>query len=166
MNSDYATWVLVEMSRIPNNSIYIPAYAKHIVGVMKNLPQESMFRDLFVSWCLMMITRTKVDVDLQFTLLNMASDLLYLPAAIPLLEDPAFRGYIEGILSNLAAVKRKNEDLAIEFMREFDLAASRHRDEKRRFIHTIQDELIATAMHPDRIEKLVKEHGETILRCM
>jgi hypothetical protein len=166
MNSDYATWVLVEMSRIPTIHHNIPAYAKHIVGIMKNLPQESMFRDLFVSWCLMMITRSKVDFDLQFTLLNMASDLLHIPAAIPLLDNPAFRRYLDATLSKAAQVKKKNEDLATEFVREFDLAASAHKEQKRRFIHTIRDELIATAMHPDRMERLVKEHGQTILQCM
>jgi hypothetical protein len=166
MDTDYATWVQVEMSRVPNNPIHIPSYAKHIVGIMKNLPRESMFRDLFVWWCLLMITRSKVDFDLRFTLLNMASDLLHLPAAMPLLEDTTFRGYLDATLSDVATRKKRNEELAKEIVTEFDLSVSNYMESKRRFITTIQEELIATALHPDRIGRLVKEHGQTILRCI
>lgn len=166
MASDYKTWVFLEMTRIPNQAHNLPQYATHIMGIMKNLPPNVSFGLLFDSWCRLMVVKSWGDFDYQFVLLNMASDLLHLPDAIPLLENPAYHASLETALSIVVELKRKNKDLATELLREFDFAVSRRREEKRRFIKTIQEELIATAMHPDRIEGLIQKYGPTVLECI
>jgi hypothetical protein len=129
MDADYATWVFMEMTRTPNQAHNFPQYARHIVGIMKNIPQDVSFGDLFMNWCRLILVKNwnKID-DYPLILLNMTSDILYLPRAVTLLEDPAYRASLEAKLLIMPTVR--NPDLVAELLREFDFAVSRHKDEK------------------------------------
>ena len=130
MDADYATWVFMEMTRTPNQAHNFPQYARHIVGIMKNVPSYVPFGDLFMNWCRLILVKNwnKID-DYPLILLNMTSDILYIPRAVTLLEDPAYRASLEASLSTMPTVR--NPDLVAELLREFDFAVARNRDEKK-----------------------------------
>ncbi len=122
-----------------------------------------MFSFLFVQWCRILIQSKGVDDDKRLFLINVTSDILYLPRAAVFLSDSDFIKNFNTSLHTYATLLRRNVDLAEDLIIEVGMAVSRYHVAKLTFMNTIKEGLIAAAMHPARIEKLIKTYGMEVL---
>jgi hypothetical protein len=161
----YCNWVVFKMVQVNMNMVSFQPYAQQITGIMRMLPKEEMFPFLFIRWCCSMLSRGWQSENMQHSILNLASDLLCLPAAHLFLDDTLFFLKLEGRLERVGRHYR-NEELAHELLMEVQLAITRHAENRRAFMDTIHEELIAAAMHPTRIERLIDQYGIEVLESI
>ncbi len=162
---DYCNWVVFKMIQVNMNMRAFQPYAQQITGIMRLLPKEEMFPFLFIRWCCSMLSRGRQSQDMEHSILNLASNMLCLPAAHLFLDDTLFYLKLEDRLTRLGRHYR-NEELAHELLMEVQLAITHHAENKRAFVRTIHEELIAKAMHPTRIERLIEEYGMEVLESI
>jgi hypothetical protein len=161
---EYYYWVILQMVNVSMTPLTYFSYARHITGVMRALPNVDLFPLLFIRWCCIMAARGRqINMDMLIPVLNLASDLLHLPAAHLFLDDAAFYDKLDRLIQTY---KSKNAGFPSELMAEIQLFYTRHAVAKKNFIQTINEELIARAMHPDRIERLVNAHGIEVLESI
>lgn len=89
-------------------------------------------------------------IEPRRVMLNAVSDVLHLPMAMALLEDKAYVDSVGAYLDKMARTPNEKE-VATEIKREMAFIFARVKDEKRRRFKTFHEELIATALHPDRV---------------
>jgi hypothetical protein len=161
---EYYYWVILQMVNVSMTPLTYDSYARHITGVMRALPNVELFPLLFIRWCCIMAARGRqINMDMLIPVLNLASDLLHLPAAHIFLDDGAFYDKLNMVVQ---AYKSKNAEFPSELMAEIQLFYTRHAVAKKAFIQTIKEDLVAKAMHPDRIERLINTYGIEVLESI
>ncbi len=163
---EHVTWCYLQMLQFPISKRNYIEYERHIVGIMRELPNDEMFPFLFVLWCRLVIQKTGLDEETQLLFINITSDMLYLPRAAMFHEDPRFIRELSTNLIRVTDTLRRNATLAADLNMEIAMSTARYVAAKTACMNAIKEELIATAMHPTRIERLINDHGMDVLESI
>lgn len=160
-NKEEFDWILFRLSQYPTRSRNYVSYARSVIECFRNIREEH-YEFFFLLWCRIVLKFIPLDdgsklvhEDGFFTFLTTVNVILNMPYSNQFHEDSMF---LDKLKQAIAFVKKdKTNSLFVqELLSEAELCRVQYFERKKRFIQTIQEELIKKAWHPRRVLKYIE----------